>query len=206
LSLLPFAIFAAVVLAFGAMWWFSPDQRRRRLLSGTEVVSIASLRPGQRARITGRVAVQEGLRSPLSGTRCAAYQLHVEEHAGKNNWRSVATDDQCEPFAITDASGTCVVDPRGQHLLLTFDESANSGTFDDPTPAEAAVYERYGVKSTSILGLNRQLRIREATLAHDEAVTLLGLVDITEVGGVPTLSLVPDPEHGLVVSDHSDLT
>jgi hypothetical protein len=202
-----FGLVAVVFLAIaGYAAWNAPARRARRLLAATPVTPVGALRPGERARVSGRVVLREVIESPLSGERCAAFHLKIEAKQGKNSWRTVVEDEQGAPFTVEDPSGTCFVDPRGTRLHLTFDRTGSTGTFDDPSPAEAAVFERYGVSSTTLLGFNRVLRLSEAVLAEDEAVTLLGVVEVVEVDGAPALTLVPDPEHGLVVTDHHSVT
>ena len=192
-----------LVAVLGGVWWFSAEQRARRLLASRPIQPVGPLRPGELARISGRVVLRSDTRSPFSDTPCAAFHLKIETRQGENSWRTVAEDDHSEPFDVVDDTGTCHVDPAGSKIFLTFDRKGASGTFDDPSTAEQAVLERYGVEGTSMLGLNRTLRYQEATLSADEEVTLLGRVAIVELDGEPVLTLVPDDEHGLVLTDRA---
>lgn len=192
---------AGVLVAVGLGWWFSAEQKARRLLAAHPIRPIGELRPGELARVAGTVRVLGDTVGPLTRVSCAAYHVKIEEKHGKNSWRMQAEDQHAEPFDAEDGTGTLHVDPRGSKLFLTFDGEGRTGMFDNPSPAEAELLERYGVASTSLLGFNRVLRFQEALLSDGEHVTILGRVEIVEVGGAPVLTLVPDAEHGLVVTD-----
>ncbi len=195
-----FLVIAAVVV--GYTWYNSEAQRTKRLLADHPPIPVAQLRPGELVRVRGHVVLRESLEAPLGGHRCAAYHVVVEEKHGKNSWREVGRESQATAFVIRDESGECFVDPRGHAPRLSFDGSGDSGTFDNPTPAEARVYERMGLSSTNVLGFNRQLRIKEASLDDGEQASVFGRAEIVEVDGAPALTIVADVEHGLVVTDY----
>jgi hypothetical protein len=199
-------VFATFLVGAGLLyhhWWNSPVQRAIRLLHSVPQTPVGSLRPGQRARISGRTLLRDALVAPFGGTRCAAFHMRIDEPQGKNSWRTLAKDEACVPFLVEDATGACFVDPRGTTLHLQFDPETQQGLFQEPGPNQRSVLEKHGIEVTNSLGFHRQLRFREAVLAEGETVSLLGVVEIIEIDGVPTLTLVPDPEHGLVLTDHS---
>jgi hypothetical protein len=147
--------------------------------------------------------LRAALEAPLGGRRCAAFRVVVEEKHGKNGWRQLGEDAEATAFVLADGSGECHVDPRGHVPRLRFDGAGHTGLFDGPSAAEARVYERLGLSSTSFLGLNRTLRIREASLDEGETTSVLGRVEVVEVDGAPVLTLVADGELGLVVTDYA---
>lgn len=200
-----FAVFVCGMLGVVAwQWWHSPEQVARRKLRAVEAAPIGGLRPGQRVKVTGRVALRKALESPLQGRSCAYWAALVEEKAGKNSWRTVADRWEGVPFWIEDPTGRVHVDPGLAKLALGTSRIGGSGTFDDPGPREAAALEQFGLSGTGLLGMNRHLRYSEASIDDGELVSVIGEVAVVEVDGEPALALVAMEEE-LVVSDAHDV-
>jgi len=75
------------VVASG-LWWFSADQVARRALAPTPHCSIDEAEEGQVVRIVGRVEPQATLEAPLTGRRCVAWRVKVEEKRHRGNQSS----------------------------------------------------------------------------------------------------------------------
>jgi len=82
------------------------------------------------------------------------------------------------PFVLLDGEVRAVVDPLHVELALDFDVYTTSGTFDNPTPAEAALLARHHqlVRHRRRHGwsVNRVLRYDEAVIAIGETIAVLG--------------------------------
>lgn len=203
----PLALFVAVAVVLlavaGAVWWFSADQRALRALAATQRERAQALRPGQRARVTGRVVCDRPVVAPLSHTRCAWAQVVVEEPHGSNSWRVAGTLVRSAPFWLDDGTGRVLVDPDGDaHLVVQREDPTRSGAFDDPDAREAAVLHELGLDPTTLLGLaNRTFRYTERRLDQGELVSAAGVVQIREADGEPYLAVVAPDDGPVLVSD-----
>lgn len=199
---LAFVVFLSLILGVaGYGWWNAPHRVAARKLKAVPAVAIRGLQPGQTVKVTGKVVLQVPLEAPISGQSCAYWQVTVREKVGKNNYHTVSEQWEGTAFTIDDGTGTVHVDPRGTKLALASTVAGRSGTFDDPSGAEALYLDRIGVSATSMLGLNRTLQFHESSLHDGEQVSVMGAVEIAVVDGEPVLTLVHDGNGELVVSD-----
>jgi hypothetical protein len=117
---------------------------------------------------------------------------------------------------VEDDSGRALVDATAARISINFDDKSQSGTFDDPTPAETAFLQRHGQKGQGWV-FNRGLRYREAVIEEGEMIAVLGAgtrepdpdAPPTEAyrGDAPTrLRLTSSRKHPLVISDDVALT
>lgn len=219
-----FGIFALAVVViavvFGASWHFSENQTIRRQLRKAPMKRIAELGDDQLGKVVGRArGLVETLEAPLTGRRCVYFSVTVEEHRsnGKTHqWRTVIREARGVPFMLEDNSGRALIDATAARIAVDFDDKSQSGTFDDPTPAEKAFLERHGQKGQGWL-FNRKLRYREAVIAEGETIAVLGAgtrepdpdAPPTEAyrGDAPTrLRLTSSRKHPLVISDDPSTT
>lgn len=200
-----FVGFLSLVVGFAAYsWWNAPHRIAARKLKALPASPIQALRPGGTAKVTGRVVLQATLEAPISGKACAYWQIAIREKIGKNNYTTVSDEWEGTAFSIDDGTGAVHIDPRGTKLALSTTMAGRSGTFDDPSGAEALYLERIGVSATTMLGLNRALQFHESSLHDGEQVSAMGTVEITVVDGEPVLTLVPGVDGELVISDLSE--
>lgn len=149
-------------------------------LQSAPVTKIASVIEGEDTRITGvleYVPDQEVLVAPMSGRRCAAWFLRIEEERmghkrGRPLWIEVLTESESSGFALVDETGRALVDGLLLDMKLNFDST--SGGRSDPQSEKLLPYlEERGV-STSGLIFGKTLRYREGILEEGERVTVWG--------------------------------
>lgn len=192
------ALFLSGIAAF---WWFSPDQRARRLLRSTPATPASEARPGQHVKITGRVRLLADLEAPLSGAQCAYWYIRIEAPQRKNGWHRVAEDSAGTAFLVDDGSGEVVhVEPYNARVVVDTGHAGETGTFDNASAAEAELLRRYGVSAT-VLGFNRRFRFTEGMLRAGEQVSVHGEVTLQEKQGRTRLALVAPRDGQLVISD-----
>ena len=183
-------IVAGAAILFSA-WYFSEAQKIKRALRDAEQVPIASYPHGGIKRVVGVLSLDgEPLAAPLSGRRCAAWEVVVEEQrsSGKStSWYTIVREVQAVPFMLDDDTGRAHVDPSGAQIVVTADRRSRSGTFDDPTPEERAFLDRHGEEAEGWV-FNRTLRYREGVLEPDERVAVLGQ-------GAVSYDDVPEAQH-----------
>jgi hypothetical protein len=198
------AFMAALVGVVAYQLWYAPAAVAERALRAMPATSASGLRPGERVKVTGRIVLRAKLTSPFGGSTCAYWLATVEEKAGKDSWRTLVERWEGRGFWVDDGTERVWVDPDGEKLPLRRESAGRSGTFDDPSSREAQALAELGVDPTGLLGFNRTLRFHESSLDEDERVSVAGVVKLTEIDGVPALSLVGG-EEGLLVSDALDI-
>ena len=164
-------------VATAVAYWYAPARANRRRLRDAALCPIANFPHGGTRRISGHLKLDEdnALIAPLSGRRCAAYEVLVQGLDSHSNekWDTVAYEMQAVPFVIEDATGKAHVDPARAKLMVTLDRHQRSGAFERPSPQAEAFLRRHG-RARSDWGVGRPLRFREGVLEHDELVTVLG--------------------------------
>ncbi len=211
------ATVAAVVAYRG-----TPGRIRRRRLRHTAPCSIANFPHGGYERIVGRLelAPDHELIAPISGRRCAAYEVLVQglDSRGDEHWDTIAYEMQAVPFIVKDETGRAHVDPARGKLLVTLDSHQRSGPLGRATP-EAQEFLRRKGKTLSPWAPTIELRFREGVLEHDELVTVMGrgMVSVSDdaaelhTGGYRTpagsrkLQIAAGPRRELLMSDDPTL-
>lgn len=190
---------AAVVAIITIAHLVSVDARTRRALK-RPVTPIARLRPGERARVRGRVvAPAEALRAPLSDRPCVYYVAIVVQESANNNWRELAKEERAVDFELDDGTGRLRVRMARTQALVVRDHRPRSGPGDDPDPAERAFLDRHKLGSTNSRGKPAATRYYEGVLEPDEPITALGIVRREEHDGALVLEAPADGP--LYVSD-----
>lgn len=185
-------VFTAAAVFFAVYrWYFSEDAVTRRALRARRRVDIAAVADGATVKIGGTVSCADGVEplvAPLSGRPCVAWVVVVEEReqAGKtSHWHEVVRDVLAQRFMLDDGTGRAVVEAQRPAVALHRDGHFQSGTFNDASPRLEAFLERYGLKSTGMLGFNKQMRYYEGVIEAGERASAYG-----------TARLEPDPEGG----------
>lgn len=198
------AIFAGVLGIFGVVWYFSPDNVTKRLLRASPLTPLVKTSPGMIVRVTGRVRpVEETLQGPLSGRPCTWYGVYVDEWRSRGrsgSWVEIIREERGVDFYLDDGSAVALVRCRSPRVVSVKDVSSSSGLFDDATPEELAVLNKYGRADTNMIGMNRRLRYREAAFEPGEHVTALGAVNPARDGRA-RYEITPTSQGDLVMSD-----
>jgi hypothetical protein len=130
-------------------------------------VGIASLRPGELAKITGVVAARGELLTAVIGQqRCVGYSAAVETSTRDDGWQRIMTFADCASFHVTDASGTVSV--QGTIVIAHHEGVAwesPPANFLARTPDERTDSRRWVVE---------KLRCREVLLMPGDHVSVLG--------------------------------
>jgi E3 ubiquitin ligase len=208
-------VFGVIGFAAWAFWYYSDDQSIRRQLRKAPTKRIAELGDDELGKVVGRArGLDEMLAAPLTGRHCVYFVATVEEHrsSGKSShWKTVIREARGVPFMLEDDSGRAIVDSTAARIAIDFDGKSQSGTFDDPTPAEQAFLARHGQKGQGWV-FNKGLRYREAVIEDGETIAVLGAgtrepdpdAPPTEAyrGDAPTrLRLTSSRKYPLVISD-----
>lgn len=175
-----FFVIVLVMIAGGAIaaHYFSEYRVLVRELEAAPRTAIDQLAGGA-ACVTGRVTEgEQTLVAPLSGRRCVAFHLLVEERVGKH-WRVLASVNAARGFWIADETGKALVEP-GAHceLALVREAGGQTGLFGDlPKEVEEAMRRflaERGVSTRGLFGLEKLLRFREGVLVEGETASVRG--------------------------------
>ena len=108
----------ALIALIGCVAW-GATYRRARAIADLATSRIGSAAQGY-VEVVGRgsVAREELIFCPVSATPCLWYRYRIYEKSGsEREWRLVDSAESHASFAITDASGTCRVDPERAEVV-----------------------------------------------------------------------------------------
>lgn len=203
------------ILAAGGVWFF---HSRRRLLLDTPTSPAGAL-PQGRVEVKGTAAPAPGvppLQAPFSGAPCVHWSYAIEEQRtrrvhrtvnGKSTpyteryWVTVASGHSPHLFAVRDATGLALVDPRGADVPDTRRQAYRSGTFRDPPPAVLRVLQAQGIPYEGFFGLNKTMRYTERSLPEGTPLFVLGHAGPGPDGG---LAIKRGPDTPFIISARSE--
>ena len=114
------------------------------------------------------------LTAPLSGRKCVRYEVVVEKKGNKNSWTTIIDDADQTDYYIEDETGKAQIQLNDHIIHLVEDKEYNSGFLYDATEHLEEYLTSHGVKSEYWLGINKTLRYKEAIIALNERVAVLG--------------------------------
>lgn len=218
-------IMVLVFLGFGIFalfrHYYSKEARTRRALNAQERVPISEVPEGGIVKIAGRITyLGTPLEAPLSGRRCACWEVVVQERVqrGKNRqWREIIREQATQEFLVEDDTARAKVEAECfPQMALEQDGHFSSGTFNDPTPELVQFLAENGYETAGLFGFNRTYRFREGVLEEGEAVAVLGKArweadpDGMTRGGYrdsPRRVVLTDPDEGrMLLSDSVSTT
>lgn len=213
-----------IVMVFGALaaslhpHWIPRSIVRR--MREVEHVEIGAFPHGALGRVAGELELVEGeLTAPLTGRRCAAYEVVVEELRGAGS-RRVVQEIKAVPFVVDDGTGRALVHPEHADFAITADvDDEEAGVLVDPTPRQRDFLVRSGHASLAAHNSLTVLRFHEGVLAPGERVAVVGrgVVSIDPSAsaehsggyrapaGATMVTLASDSRTPLYVSDHPSL-
>ncbi len=195
IALLAIAAVGLVRIAYRA--FLSQEARTTRALADRPRARIRDAAEGS-VRVTGRVRRRgELLEAPVSGRRCVAFQLLVEED--NDGWGKLLELRDARPFVLADETGEALVDTAAGpfRLALDSDERGGTGSFDQIGEAQLQAIMSVGsFESPGRSRLNR--RYREGILREGETVAVGGR-GVREASAEGTSANLREPSQWLVL-------
>jgi hypothetical protein len=109
-TVLPVLVAIGLVIAMRLDWLSRPRTRAWRALRRTKNTSIAEVKDGVPARITGTVRVlDETMKSPVGKTTCIGFRLEIEQ-TDQRRRPNVLRREDCRAFVIADDSGAATIE------------------------------------------------------------------------------------------------
>lgn len=188
---IPLAVLALAIVAFNSLWpsrrkWIS--SRRKRLNRTLASRSRTFVHGAQgTVRLTGRVRPIGGLlHAPFSGRPCVAYEVVVDEPAGRG-WRRLVELWDAHPFLLADESGDARIDTSGPYLIsLNYDRDGDTSgcKYPDTHQGLASLLAAADVWPTKWLGGWRRFRYAEGVLEEGELVSVsaAGVLEVDPMG------------------------
>jgi len=182
------AVPISIILA--RLYFFSPRGKIRWALRSATVVPVARVKDGQLAKVVGCLRFTEPpLIAPLSGRRCACWQVTVKRQRSLKDteaevkdrdddlsgWVAIV-DDRAHhsTFWIEDDTGRALVEVEAPRLLLTRDKRFQSGPLNKATPRLERLLQAYGETSEGRI-FSKRLCYYEGALEQGEQVAVFGL-------------------------------
>ena len=156
------------------------DLKRRRRILDAPTCPIAQAPGNGPVEIQGRIVASEqgAIVGPFSGKQGVYVRVVVQEYrsSGKSgHWRTVLDQAQSREFFVDDGSGQLArVVPHAAHFVLDRATLQTSGAFHDASPQLEQFLSSYGLKSTSWLGFNKQMRYQEELLGPGDPLYAIG--------------------------------
>ena len=176
MEIAPYVALALITLVTTAGNYLWPDRRSRihRAVASRRRVMVHDAHGT--VRLTGRVRrIGDLLRAPLTGRRCVAYEVVVDE-PGAGGWCRCVELREVRPFMVVDESGEARIDSSGPFLMsLRYHRTGNTSAFSIfPGVHEdlASLLATAGVVSTSWFGRWKRFRYGEAVLEEGGLVSV----------------------------------
>jgi hypothetical protein len=172
-------LFIVVFAAVGGIslwtWWNNPKARTKRQLQATPRTNIAAAADGATVKVIGKLKyVGKPLHAPLSGRNCAYFEVRVQEHRGKNNWKTIVKIAEGSQFFLHDGTGKALVKLGDLTTAVVEDIKLKSGFLNDPSEEALALLQEHGQSSITFLGTNKTIRYFEGVLEEDESIAVYG--------------------------------
>lgn len=180
----------------------SKEAQVRRGLARLPTIAVRAVKPGQEAKVEGKVRYHEvPLEAPLSGRRCAFYAVRVEVHTEGKGWMPLILEEKGEDFWIEDDTGKLLVRAAGGKIVAVHDASLHSAALSDKRAVNVdAFLARHGHKrdGANLDEPHKQFRFFEGVLEEGEVVTARGVGVLAGGADAGALELHA-PRHGHVL-------
>jgi hypothetical protein len=157
----------------------SARARARRAAERAHSMSVAEVRAGEIARVTGRLSFAEpAIQAPFSGRSCAHFEACVSSRHPRGYRRRVSTH-RTRDFFVRDESGQIFVDTQRAIVDVVHDHHWWSREMDveDRFEIEHWLYQN-GPAWSRLVPQKDDLRYSEGALTEGEIVTVVGLAKI----------------------------
>ena len=166
-------IFTLVVAGLILGYVLTRYRRILRKMRQAPIRLIRDVKDGP-ARIAGKLGyVLPPLVAPLTGRRCAYFEVLVEQQGNKGHWRTLVQTTGGQDFSLRDESGQALVHLDSTMVAVVLDAHFRSGFGNDASPELEAFLSAHGTSSEGLV-FNRTLRYREGVLEEGEMVSALG--------------------------------
>lgn len=181
-TVLPLILGAGLALVMHVVWSRQLRTRALRALRQMTNVSIADVKDGAPARITGMVSVlDETLKTPVGQRACVGFRLEVERIDGARR-TTVLRRQECRAFAVADESGQAVIEGR---VLLGLQWKHDWSVLPE---SWYGMLEAAGVVTEGLF-FRRRFAFRQAALEPGDRITACGIAFFEPDPSAPAVGL-----------------
>ena len=193
-------IASVFVLIIFISLYFSKKAIIKRKLKRATYRRFTEIRRGEVAKLVGTVQfIDEPLKAPLSGRRCAYYHVLVEQRvsSGKSShWKTIIEEEASSKFVLREGSRYAFIRSEKIKSYIVDDVKYKSGLWEDASRPLERYLNSHRIKSITSLGFNKTIRYREGVLEENEEVAVLGT---GEWHNASDLGLPPQMERVLLI-------
>jgi len=157
----------------------SARARARRVAERSPSKSVAEVREGELARVTGRLAfADQAILAPFSGRSCAHFEASVSSRHPRG-YRRRASTQHTRDFFVRDDSGQIFIDTRRAIVDVVHDHHwwSREMEAEDRFEIEQWLYQN-GPAWSRLVPVKEDLRYSEGALTEGEIVTVVGLATV----------------------------
>ena len=207
-----FGIVFLCILILLLSLYFSKSSKIKRELRKLSKKPVSEFKSGEIGKVAGKLefCVGKSLIAPLSGRKCAYYQVIVEECMPSDNgshWYTIIDDENAFDFIINQGKDKVLIRVDDYKGYLVKDRNYSSSFLKDANGKLKRYLKRFGQNSESILGFNKTIRYKEGVLEEGEMVAVKGtayweekIENLNKTKIKKYLTLKGNPEK-LVISD-----
>jgi hypothetical protein len=150
------------------------DRRVRRLLAKAPRFALGQLPEDTLGRISGiaRPLDKRVIEAPLSGRHCFYYSIEIDGLRAKT-YRILGGYQEAIAFVLEDRDDRAIIDPLAAQVSCAFDHVVRVTTRERPTERALEILARRGIVEGNLRFFS-ELRVREAIVEIDEAISVLG--------------------------------
>ncbi|AUC82796.1 hypothetical protein [Lacinutrix sp. Bg11-31] len=182
-------VVCAIALIAFLIYYFLPKTIILRRLKKLPYSKIGSLQSHKYSKIEGvTLNVRTPLIAPLSKRKCVYYKIMIQKKvsSGKSShWDTIVDEEIIQDFFVEQTGERLLIfpkkKPKNYYDYLVTDKTANSGSFNDPTPEFKTLLDRYNIETEGFFGFNKQLRYHESIIEVGERITVAGFVKWVEL-------------------------
>ncbi len=175
-------VFLGIVILFlvflNLKKYFKQKNSIKKRLLQSPLIKLSMFKDNEVGKIKGRIEIiGEPLIAPLTGRKCAYYQVIVEEDSSirHGGWDVLFEVEDSVKYVLHDSNEVAWVDPL--YLKFYFQKKVyfKSGFLDNPSKILTDFLIKNGYESTNFIGLNKTLRFKESILKDGDHLAVLGL-------------------------------
>jgi hypothetical protein len=159
--------------------WSFPTIRKIIRIWHTPIFNISTLPSEDVVEIIGR-AEQENAISPISKTKCVAWQVDIQEEfqaRGSIFWDTILKKTSFDPFELSDGTGKVWGNPTNADIISrNSNKMEDVGWFHSLKPDTRNTITLWGIETKGILGSEKKFKVRESHVSIGEDIFILGVI------------------------------
>lgn len=200
-----FILFLPIFIAVH-VYQFYTTYKKYQIINGTPTTEIQNIDTGY-FEIKGQVSSKsEMLLSPMDQIECVWYCLIIKELVKSGKKHTYSTKANIQKFTkcmLDDGTGTCELDLTHVKFNLNKEHYSQSGILESPTKRQLEMLDKAGLKSTTIVGINKNFQYLEYVLRVGDELYVLGDC-VAGISSSDTVTCRGTSQKPIFISDKSE--